>query len=153
MLAVITVSLSLLAAMKIRPVTAQTFGLVCQGNAGYPDVCDNFSFATLCHGISNTLHYDATNDAGEGTQRRAAVGCKGSSNQCKGRAGLDCDEYPYASTYDGGLGCYPDGYKGPDKLAQSGTTRCADGTQNSRHGQAIGVFYKQMLKNVNGRRL
>ncbi|KAH8109278.1 hypothetical protein DFH11DRAFT_1548407 [Phellopilus nigrolimitatus] len=45
MLAVITICFSLLAAIEIRPVMAQTFGLVCQGNAGYPDVI--FTVATL----------------------------------------------------------------------------------------------------------
>ncbi|KAH8109300.1 hypothetical protein DFH11DRAFT_1548428 [Phellopilus nigrolimitatus] len=149
MLAVITVYLSLLAAIKICPVTAQTFSLVCNGDSSYPDVCDTFSFANLCHGITATLHYDATSDANTGQQRRTAVGCTGSANQC---AGTDdqCDEYPYASTYDGGLGCYPDGYQGQDQLAQSGATRCANSVQNQRHGQAIGQFYSNVLHNNNG---
>ncbi|KAH8109287.1 hypothetical protein DFH11DRAFT_1548415 [Phellopilus nigrolimitatus] len=150
MLAFTITSASLLATIMIRPAAAQTFELVCQGNAGYPDVCDNYSFAVSCHGITGFLHYDATSDAGEGDQRRAAIGCTGTANQCA-NTGTQCDEYPYASTYDGGLGCYPNGYDGPDQLIQSGTTRCADGTQNGRHGQAIGQFYSNMLDNTNGR--
>ncbi|KAH8109286.1 hypothetical protein DFH11DRAFT_1710049, partial [Phellopilus nigrolimitatus] len=152
MLAVITVCFSLLVTITTRPVTAQTFGLVCQGNMGYPDVCDTFSFASLCHGITDILHYDATNDSGEGTKRRAAIGCKGTANQCAGHTGIECDEYPYASTYDGGLGCYPGGYRGP-ALAQSGATRCANGVQNGRHGQAIGQFYDTVLHHNNGQPL
>ncbi|KAH8109277.1 hypothetical protein DFH11DRAFT_1548406 [Phellopilus nigrolimitatus] len=150
MLSGITVFLSLLAATKIRPVTAQTFSLVCQGNAGYPDVCDTFSYVNLCHGVTATLHYDATSDSGTDTQRRAAVGCTGSANQCNGQAGVQCDEYPYASTYDGGLGCYPDGYQGQDQLALSGGTHCADSVQNQRHGQAMGQFYGTVLHYNNG---
>ncbi|KAH8109321.1 hypothetical protein DFH11DRAFT_953931 [Phellopilus nigrolimitatus] len=153
MLAIITVCFSLLAAIKIRPVTAQTFGLVCQGHDSYPDVCDTFSFANLCHGITNILHYDATSDAGEGPKRRAAIGCTKPANHCTGQVGIECDEYPYASTYDGGLGCYPDGYRGPDHLAQTGATRCADGEQNGDHGRAIARFYANVLHNTNGQSL
>ncbi|KAH8109282.1 hypothetical protein DFH11DRAFT_1813672 [Phellopilus nigrolimitatus] len=150
MLAVSTIYVALLVATSFGPATAQTFGLVCQGNAGYPDVCDTFSFANLCHGISAILHYDATNEV-YGDQRRAAIGCTGRNNQCAG-TGTQCDEYPYASTYDGGLGCYPDGYHGQDHLAQSGANRCANGAQNGRHGQAIGRFYANTLHNNNGQR-
>ncbi|KAH8109281.1 hypothetical protein DFH11DRAFT_952565 [Phellopilus nigrolimitatus] len=154
MLSGITVFLSLLAATKIRPVTAQAFSLVCQGAAGYPDVCDTFTFANFCHGISNVQHYDGTNDPKKGDQRRAAVGSSGVANQCAGKgASVQCDEYPYASTYDGGLGCYPNGYHGTDHLAQAGATRCVDGTQNGRHGQAIAQFYRKALNRNNGRSL
>ncbi|KAH8109306.1 hypothetical protein DFH11DRAFT_1548431 [Phellopilus nigrolimitatus] len=76
-----------------------------------------------------------------------------SSNQCTGRAGVECDEYPYASTYDGGLGCYPDGYNGPDHLAQSGASRCANKHQNGLHGQKLKQFYANTLNNNNGQRL
>ncbi|KAH8109301.1 hypothetical protein DFH11DRAFT_1548429 [Phellopilus nigrolimitatus] len=133
----------------VRQAAAQTFELVCQGNTGYPDVCDNHSFAAFCRGITGHLHYDATADSGTGDQRRAAIGCSGAANHCTG-TNTQCDEYPYASTYDGGLGCYPDGYNGPDRLIQAGTTRCANGPQNGRHGQAIGQFYSNMLHNNNG---
>jgi hypothetical protein len=106
----------------------------------YPDICDNHCNAFYCHDMNGiTLHYDATSDAGEGDKRRTAIGC-GSNNYCP--SGTDCDEFPYASTYDGGLGCYPDGYNGGDQLQQSGVTRCADPTQNSRHGNALGQFYR-----------
>ncbi|KAH8109307.1 hypothetical protein DFH11DRAFT_1548432 [Phellopilus nigrolimitatus] len=143
------ISASLLIAIMIRPAAAQTFELVCQGTHGYPDVCDNYSYAVYCAGITGSLHYDATSDAGTGAQRRAAIGCTGAANQCA-RTGTQCDEYPYASTYDGGLGCYPGGYAGQDHLKQAGTTRCANGPQNGRHGQAIGQFYSNMLHNNNG---
>lgn len=64
--------------------------------------CDNHCNAITCHGMNGIhLHYDATSDVGTGDQRRTAIGC-GSNNYCP--SGTDCDEFPYASTYDGGLG-------------------------------------------------
>ncbi|KAF8882279.1 hypothetical protein BD779DRAFT_938275 [Infundibulicybe gibba] len=102
-------------------VRAQVFALACDQ---YPDVCDNYSNGVLCHGIGTTLHYDANSGTtGNGDRRRTAVGC-GSPNFCSG-SGLQCDEYPYASTYDGGLGCFPAGFTGPStELIQSGSTHC-----------------------------
>ncbi|KAF8882261.1 hypothetical protein BD779DRAFT_1787985 [Infundibulicybe gibba] len=130
-------------------VHAQVFALACNL---YPDICDNYSHGVLCHGIGTTLHYDSTNTQGNGDRRRVAVGC-GGGNYCSGRAGIQCDEYPYASTYDGGLGCYPMGFTGAATLIQSGSTRCADGPQNGRHGQALQQFYKNQLNNQNSRAL
>ncbi|KAH8109320.1 hypothetical protein DFH11DRAFT_1628662 [Phellopilus nigrolimitatus] len=138
MLAFTITSASLLAAIMIPPAVAQTFELVCQGNSGYPDVCDNFSFASSCAGITGFLHYDATSDAGDANLRRAAIGCTGASNQCAG-TGTQCDEYPYASTYDGGLG------------SNQSSSSSAAHRQNAGHGQAIGQFYRNMLQNTNGR--
>ncbi|KAJ6524366.1 hypothetical protein B0H19DRAFT_1085350 [Mycena capillaripes] len=96
------------------------------------------SFDLVCGDYPDVIHYDATSDVGTADQRRTAIGC-GSGNYCP--SGTDCDEFPYASTYDGGLGCFPDGYDGGDELVQIGTTRCADPSQNSRHGNALGQFY------------
>ncbi|KAI5119317.1 hypothetical protein M0805_000547 [Coniferiporia weirii] len=124
---------------------AQTFSLDC---ASYPDVCDTYSNVVLCHGFTgNTLHYDATSsNSGLGQKRRNAIGC-GANNYCP--TGTDCDEYPYASTFDGGLGCFPAGYTGTGPLANQGGTRCADPSQNRRHGQQLATFYRNVLGNVN----
>ncbi|KAF8883003.1 hypothetical protein BD779DRAFT_897853 [Infundibulicybe gibba] len=124
-------------------VHAQIFALACDL---YSDICDNYSNGVLCHGIGTTLHYDSTSSRGDGDKRRAAIGC-GSENHCS-RTGTQCDEYPYASTYDGGLGCYPGGFGGA--LIQSGATRCANGTQNRLHGQALAQFYRNQLHNQDG---
>lgn len=115
--------------------------------------CDNHCNAFSCYGMAGiVLHRDITADAGTNKERRAAIGC-GPNNYCP--SSTDCDEFPYASTYDGGLGvsvlsiagpqgmsacwdqristqCYPDGYDGSDHLQLSGTTRCGDPSQNRR---------------------
>ncbi|KAJ6488154.1 hypothetical protein C8R47DRAFT_978928 [Mycena vitilis] len=134
------------AALLVTPLSAQvtvepSFHLVC---SDYPDVCDNHCNAFYCHGITSRLHYDATNEAGTADQRRTAIGC-GSGNYCP--SGTACDEFPYASTYDGGLGCFPDGYDGGDQLVQSGTTRCADPSQNSlAHSKKNNLIYSDSCK-------
>jgi len=65
--------------------------------------CDNHCNAFTCHDLNGvTLHRDETaGDTGDDDRRRAAIGC-GSNNYCP--SGTDCDEFPYASTFDGGLG-------------------------------------------------
>ncbi|KAL0576510.1 hypothetical protein V5O48_005485 [Marasmius crinis-equi] len=121
-----------------------TFNLDC---ARYPDVCDNHCNAFSCHGLFNRgLHRDITAaDTGDDNRRRTAIGC-GEKNYCP--SGTDCDEYPYASTFDGGLGCYPDGFPGnAADLRQEGTTRCVDPSQNRMHGADLGNFYSQ--NNIN----
>ncbi|THV00507.1 hypothetical protein K435DRAFT_794145 [Dendrothele bispora CBS 962.96] len=111
--------------------------------ANYPDVCDNHCNAFTCHDLNSvTLHRDETaGDTGDDNRRRTAIGC-GNNNYCP--SGRDCDEFPYASTFDGGLGCYPDGFTGnAGDLVQSGTTRCVDPGQNSAHGSDLANFYSQ----------
>ncbi|KAJ7749014.1 hypothetical protein B0H14DRAFT_2536473 [Mycena olivaceomarginata] len=134
-LSVAAVALSMTETILAQVTVTPSFDLVC---GDYPDVCDNHCNAFYCHDITSRIHYDATSDVGTADQRRTAIGC-GSGNYCP--SGTDCDEFPYASTYDGGLGCFPDGYDGGDQLVQIGTTRCADPSQNSRHGNALGQFY------------
>jgi len=142
---------------KSAPITAADhsaapiFTLACND---YADVCDNHCNAIFCHDFFSTstsfLHFDA--NAGKdrpkkGSKtsaddlRRAAIGC-GGSNYCSG-TGKDCDEFPYASTYDGGLGCVNARFPGPDKLLQKGTTRCADASENRSHGSQLGNFYEK----------
>ncbi|KAF8884819.1 hypothetical protein BD779DRAFT_758849 [Infundibulicybe gibba] len=135
------VSAAILALSTATGVHAQVFALNC---SRYSEICDNHSNGIFCHGIGTTLHYDptSTSSQGNGRRRRTAVGC-GGDNYCAGRRSIQCDEYPYASTYDGGLGCYPAGFPGtPNTLIQSGVTLCANGSQNGRHGQALGQFYR-----------
>ncbi|KAL0573103.1 hypothetical protein V5O48_008855 [Marasmius crinis-equi] len=132
--AFVTLATSVLVNAQVPPM----FNLDC---ARYPDVCDNHCNAFTCHDFNSvSLHRDETaGDTGDDDRRRTAIGC-GNNNYCP--SGTDCDEYPYASTFDGGLGCYPDGFPGnADDLAQSGTTRCVDPGQNSAHGSDLGNFY------------
>ncbi|EJD35585.1 hypothetical protein AURDEDRAFT_130526 [Auricularia subglabra TFB-10046 SS5] len=73
--------------------------------------------------------------------RRANIGC-GGSNYCSG-TGLDCDKFPYASTFDGGIGCIARRFTGPaNAIAQSGTMRCAAPAQNRAHGAQLAAFYR-----------
>ncbi|KAK7452660.1 hypothetical protein VKT23_012058 [Stygiomarasmius scandens] len=116
--------------------------------ASYPEVCDNHCNAFICHGLSGiALHRDtAASTTGNDDRRRTAIGC-GGNNYCSGVG--DCDEYPYASTFDGGLGCYPAGFNGAaTSLIQSGTTRCVNPSQNRAHGAELSNFYaRQGLAN------
>ncbi|KAL0576509.1 hypothetical protein V5O48_005484 [Marasmius crinis-equi] len=136
-------TVAIVASLAGNALAQATFNLDC---SRYPDVCDNHCNAFSCYGLYNVgIHRDITAaDTGDDNRRRAAVGC-GSNNYCP--AGTACDEYPYASTYDGGLGCYPDGYDGGATLIQSGNTRCVDPGQNSAHGADLGNFYTQ--NNIN----
>ncbi|KAJ7711328.1 hypothetical protein B0H16DRAFT_1703528 [Mycena metata] len=146
-LSVAAVALSVTETILAQVIVTPSFDLVC---GDYPDVCDNHCNAFYCHDITSRIHYDATSDVGTATQRRTAIGC-GSGNYCP--SGTDCDEFPYASTYDGGLGCFPDGYDGGDQLVQIGTTLlrthvrslCTTNTSHSLllegHGNALGQFY------------
>lgn len=115
----------------------------------YPDVCDNTCNAVYCHGLSQILHYDAqsnTDKPNPNSQvtaagyRRANIAC-GGNNYCSG-TGMDCDEFPYASSFDGGVGCIAARYTGPaGDTAHSGTTRCANPSQNRAHGAQLAAFY------------
>jgi len=117
----------------------------------YPDVCDNWANAHFCHGITGPLHLDSVSPDNVKNGRRNAVGCNTSRNYCSGTGG-SCDEFPFASTFDGGLGCFPGNLPGFQNIAiaQSGTTLCVVPGQNSRHGNRLGTFYRQTLNNVNG---
>ncbi|EJD35586.1 hypothetical protein AURDEDRAFT_175315 [Auricularia subglabra TFB-10046 SS5] len=115
----------------------------------YPDVCDNTCNAVYCHGVQQILHYDPLSNSNlpnpltgvtAAGYRRANIGC-GTNNYCSG-TGTDCDEYPYASTFDGGVGCIAARYTGAaGDIAQSGTTRCATPAQNRAHGAQLAAFY------------
>ncbi|KAI0074949.1 hypothetical protein K474DRAFT_1472238 [Panus rudis PR-1116 ss-1] len=128
----------------------ETFMLDCDS---YPDVCDNHLNGITCNGLPTKLHYDAkSKDNNKDSKRRAAIGC-GSGNYCSGKG--DCDEFPYASTFEGGLSCFSrkeDGYDSKDTIDHkflSGVTRCVNPSQNSKHGNALQQFYSKSLKNKN----
>ncbi|KAI0074932.1 hypothetical protein K474DRAFT_1676739 [Panus rudis PR-1116 ss-1] len=77
---------------------AETFMLDCDA---YPDICDNHVNGITCNGLPTKLHYDARASIdGNNKKRRRAIGC-GGNNYCSGKG--VCDEYPYASTFEGGL--------------------------------------------------
>ncbi|KAK0541040.1 hypothetical protein OC835_000360 [Tilletia horrida] len=103
----------------------------------YPDVCDHHVYANGCANFrfvlpQNGFHRDGNADDSISSKRRRAVGCGGVTN-CGDNS--DCDEIPYASTYDGGLGCYgvSAGYKGPQSdLYNRGSHHCVNRSQN-RH--------------------
>ncbi|KAK0541039.1 hypothetical protein OC835_000359 [Tilletia horrida] len=114
----------------------------------YPDVCDHHVYADGCAAADfrftasqNGFHRDGHGDDSINAKRRRAVGCGGVTN-CGDN--MDCDEIPYASTYDGGLGCYgvSAGYQGPQtNLYSRGSHHCVNRSQNRRHGNAVMQFY------------
>ncbi|EJD35589.1 hypothetical protein AURDEDRAFT_117340 [Auricularia subglabra TFB-10046 SS5] len=112
----------------------------------WPDICDNTCNALYCHNITDLLRYDpnSTTDMPNlpfrrtsADYRRENVGC-GANNYCPGT--MDCDEFPYASTFDGGVGCISGGFN----VSQSGTTRCANRSQNRSHGATLAQFFRNM---------
>ncbi|KAF9456469.1 hypothetical protein BDZ94DRAFT_1241507 [Collybia nuda] len=118
-----------------------------------PGVCDTHCFARSCAGIDwahKGFHRDALASSRQpkpnskttsNDLRRQAIGCV-NSNPCSG--GSTCDELPYASTYDGGLGCVPQGFGGNSKdLYQQGVVHCVAGTENQVHGALLNTFYNK----------
>ena len=91
--------------------------------------CNNACFS-VNHGLHpGVLTYDSNPD--NRTPRRQSSGC--AQNPCNtasipySRFGNSCDEYPFASTNEGG----------PDA-----TLRCVDSSENSSEGGQLGNFYK-----------
>jgi hypothetical protein len=89
--------------------------------------CNNACFATN-HGLANgVLTYDA--DASVRPQRREDAGC-GSWSPCTTTGysnwGDSCDEYPFASTHEGGTGSI---------------LRCVDSSENNSQGGSLSNFY------------
>ncbi|KAM7211097.1 Deoxyribonuclease NucA/NucB domain containing protein [Rhypophila decipiens] len=93
--------------------------------------CNNACFAIYTKKYKDTLTYDS--DVKIRDQRRIQSGC--SRNPCNdaklsyGKFGKSCDEFPFASTKEGGAGAY---------------LRCVDGPENSSEGGQLGNFYKKM---------
>ncbi|RDB17090.1 hypothetical protein Hypma_001928 [Hypsizygus marmoreus] len=122
----------ILSAISVLPLLfplggAVTFNL---NTNAYPEVTDH-------HCIASTTE----------RQRRHAVGCDGVTNCQSASTGRSCDEIPYASTFDGGLGCFARDWTNSGRSINSlyiyGTHRCVNAGQNSAHGSALGTFYSQ----------
>ncbi|KIS69430.1 uncharacterized protein UMAG_11931 [Mycosarcoma maydis] len=88
-----------------------------------PNICSNDCYAIQCAGKPTTLHRDSAN----ASANRAKTACK-SPNRCANNASdsNSCDEYPYASSREGGTGS---------------VTRCVPATENSRQGGTLSSFY------------
>ncbi|SPO25720.1 uncharacterized protein UTRI_03085 [Ustilago trichophora] len=88
-----------------------------------PNICSNDCYAIQCAGKPTTLHRDSAN----ASINRANTACK-SPNRCANNPSdsNSCDEYPYASSKEGGAGS---------------VTRCVPSTENSRQGGTLSSFY------------
>ncbi|SJX62993.1 uncharacterized protein SRS1_13816 [Sporisorium reilianum f. sp. reilianum] len=88
-----------------------------------PNICSNDCYAIQCAGKPTTLHRDSA----DATANRALTACK-SPNRCANNPSdsNSCDEYPYASSQEGGAGS---------------VTRCVPSTENSRQGGTLSSFY------------
>ncbi|KAH6662756.1 hypothetical protein B0J14DRAFT_570798 [Halenospora varia] len=107
-----------------------------------PEICRSMCYGANCMGVGTSLNYDKLADAKKWSalksQRRKAAGClKTGGNRCSsknngGITGVNCDEYPFAST------------------AASGTrgNRCVPTTQNSKQGGMLNGFYSSKCKNA-----
>lgn len=110
-----------------------------------PNICSNDCYAIQCLGRPSTLHRDSA----DASANRAKTACK-SPNRCSGGDSdhnscgkflfkaftllpssilielFIADEYPYASSQEGG---------------SSSVTRCVSSTENSRQGGTLSSFY------------
>ena len=124
-----TLLLTTTAAMMIQGAAAQVnFEWDCTNSLG---PCNNACFA-VNHGLApGTLTYD-DNQANR-RPRRTASGCN--RNPCNngnlpyGRWGNSCDEYPFASTTEGGAGAI---------------LRCVDSSENNSEGGSLRNFYRNL---------
>ncbi|KAA8913465.1 deoxyribonuclease NucA/NucB-domain-containing protein [Sphaerosporella brunnea] len=89
--------------------------------------CNNACYAVNCKGKPGMLNYDS--NAGNRGPRRTASGCNRTpcTNTNYRGSGNSCDEYPFASTTQGGTGAI---------------LRCVDSTENSSEGGQLGAFYR-----------
>ena len=92
---------------------AQNFDWDCTNSLS---TCNNACYAVNCKGSPNLLTYDG--NAANQDPRRAASGCNRTpcSNTHYAAFGNSCDEYPFASTTQGGT---------------SAILRCVDSSENS----------------------
>ncbi|PWN44862.1 hypothetical protein IE81DRAFT_320832 [Ceraceosorus guamensis] len=88
-----------------------------------PNICSNDCYALKCAGKPSTLHRNSA----AATDNRNHNACK-SPNRCSGNPddSNSCDEYPYASTSEGGAGA---------------VTRCVPAHENSVQGGTLSSFY------------
>ncbi|KAE8214488.1 hypothetical protein CF327_g2117 [Tilletia walkeri] len=88
-----------------------------------PNICSNDCYAIGCAGKPTTLHRDSA----DATAHRNANACR-SPNRCSGNPtdSNSCDEYPFASSAEGGAGA---------------VTRCVPSHENSVQGGTLSSFY------------
>ncbi|KAK0547480.1 hypothetical protein OC846_004842 [Tilletia horrida] len=88
-----------------------------------PNICSNDCYAIQCAGKPTSLHRDSA----DATYHRTQNACK-SPNRCSGNPtdSNSCDEYPYASSAEGGAGA---------------VTRCVPSHENSVQGGTLSSFY------------
>jgi hypothetical protein len=106
---------------------AATFNWNCEKSLG---PCQNYCFTAVCRGYAGKdLTYDA--NAANRNPRRTASGCNKTPCSKSGlnysKFGNSCDEFPFASTHEGGSGA---------------RLRCVDSTENSSEGGQLAAFYR-----------
>ena len=106
-------SRQLIILMTVSLSLALNFDWDCEKSAA---TCNNACFAMNCKGSPGLLNYDSN---GENRRpRRTAAGCKPTpcTDGTYSKYGNSCDEYPFASTAQGGTGAI---------------LRCVDSSENS----------------------
>lgn len=142
----IVVALGVLS-LFVPSTNAVAFGL---DSNSYPEVTDHHCIAFYCSGLryfatGTGFHRDTAGNSNTERSRRHAIGCDGVTDCRTSTTGWSCDEIPYASTFDGGLGCFASDWtrsgRSINSLYNVGTHRCVNAGQNSAHGQALSTFY------------
>ncbi|KAJ2998777.1 hypothetical protein NUW58_g216 [Xylaria curta] len=116
----------------VSSVTAATFMWNCTNSAA---TCNNACYAMRNGLAPSTLTYDS--DPANRTPRRTKSGCN--RTPCSNAAlpwsqkGNSCDEFPFASTFEGGTGAI---------------LRCVDSKENSSEGGQLSAFYKTISHNT-----
>ena len=123
-------SRQLIILMTVSLSLALNFDWDCEKSAA---TCNNACFAMNCKGSPGLLNYDSN---GENRRpRRTAAGCKPTpcTDGTYSKYGNSCDEYPFASTFQGGTGAI---------------LRCVDISENSSklynivlNDQIVNFFY------------
>lgn len=106
-----------------KPAAQPIFSWKC---AGSEQACNNFCFATKCRGKPSVLTYAGRTES-EAGKVRSAAGC--GRRPCKGALaaqGDSCDEYPFASSNQGGAGA---------------VLRCVPLAHNTVQGRQLSSFY------------
>ncbi|KAH8724858.1 hypothetical protein GQ44DRAFT_707936 [Phaeosphaeriaceae sp. PMI808] len=104
--------------------------------ADFPAVCKTQCYGAYCANNGDLLQFDVATTQ-EKRNRRKQAGCvKSGGNRCSIKkqpvAGLQCDEYPYASS--------------KPKVTAVRLNKCVLGTENSRQGGKLSAFYASTCK-------
>ncbi|KAJ0415143.1 deoxyribonuclease NucA/NucB-domain-containing protein [Aspergillus carlsbadensis] len=107
--------------------------------ANTPFACINYCYAVQC-GEARNVQTRAPNDRTQHRINRVRSGSEASPCQSldflKLKGGFSCDEFPFASSLEGGYGAY---------------LRCIPYKENSRQGGMISGFFKQTKIEPNGK--